>query len=170
MKEGVDDALELLHPGIVLREREPRRGPPEDRGEGRGGDRQTPLEVVDEERAAVAGHPQLAALEDLAVGSAEDGQEHPPAQPLLGRSPVDVEVIGEARARAVLEHVDPPGVLAGADPHVVGDEVDDMAHPAGAEGVCPGHEGFGTADLGVELGRIDQVVAVRAPRLGLQVR
>ena len=56
----------------------------------------------------------------------DDGDQHPASAGL----PVDVERVGVRRLLAVGQHVPPPGVLPGpGDADVVGDDVDEHAHP-----------------------------------------
>ena len=85
-------------------------------------------------------------------------------------APGDVEVGAVAGGRAVLQDVVPPGVLVGADAHVVGHGVEDLAQPGVAQGGDPGLVVLLGADLGVEAAVVDDVVAVRAAGPGLQVR
>lgn len=74
----------------------------------------------------------------------------------------------EAAGRPVLQHVPPPGVLAGADGHVIGHDVQQMPQALGAQGSTQAGVCRLAADLGVDMMRVDHVVAVRAPGRGLQ--
>src|SRR5262249_23476592 len=68
----------------------------------------------------------------------------------------------------VLQHVGPPRIFL-ADPHVIGNDVEDVPHPLFAQ---RGREGGVTglvADLGIERAMIDDVVAVLAAGPCLQV-
>jgi hypothetical protein len=88
----------------------------------------------------------------------------------LERLPVDVEDLRVARAGAVLEHVLPPPVPRARDAHVIGDDVEQVAHPMRAEGVDEAAVVLIGADLRVERRRVGDVIAVRAAWHGLQVR
>jgi hypothetical protein len=128
------------------------------------------LVVAHDEAAALAHQGELARFEHATVVVAENGHEHGVAQLRLGRLPVDVEVGRVAARGAVLEHVPPPRVVASRDRHVVGDHVDDLSEPVCTErGDQPGMR-VGAAQLGVQVGVVDDVVAMRAAGRGLEER
>ena len=99
--------------------------------------RQSDLVIPQEERPLAIFQLQLARFQDLAVLVAEDRQQDPVPQFLFDGLPVDVEVGGVRRAGAVLQHVGPPGVLAGRGAHVIGHDVEDLAHRRGRAGPRP---------------------------------
>ena len=135
-----------------------------------GRDRQRLVVVADDERAVAIGELQLLPLEHRAVLIAEDRDQDLVGQLVLHRMPVDVEEAREARARAVLEHVEPPRVRRLRDAHVVRHEVHDVPHAARVQRVDPRPVLLVGADLRVEPRRIGDVVAVRAAGHRLQIR
>ena len=74
-----------------------------------------------------------------------------------------------AGAGSVFEHVAPPRVGRGPDPHVIGDEIHDVLQPVLAQRVGERRVGLAAADLGVQLVVVADVVAVRAARLRREV-
>ena len=135
-----------------------------------GRDRQRLVVVADEERAVAIGQPQFLPLEDRAVLIAENRDQDLVGELVLHRMPFDVEEAREARARSVLEHVEPPRVRRLRDAHVVRHEVHDLAHPARVHRFYPRPVVRVGANLRVETGRVGDVVAVRAVRDRLQIR
>ncbi|GMA90330.1 hypothetical protein GCM10025869_08590 [Homoserinibacter gongjuensis] len=120
------------------------------------------------ERIAVFVIVQLIALDAERAGRrrirhrfAEHRDAHAPA----ARGPVDVE---EARVRGVLaeaQHIPPPAVGGGiADAHVVGHDVDEHPHPAGAGGAREPLEPVGAAAARIDARVVDHVIAVRGAR------
>ena len=143
----------------------------EDIGVAARGHREAAVVVLDRERPVGEGQLELAGLEDVAVGVAQDREQDLVLELRAGRGPPgDVEVRAVSRGGPVLQHVVPPGVLVRADPHVVGDGVEDLAKPALAQGGDPGLIILLGADLRVEAAVVDDVVAVGAPRPGLEIR
>ena len=83
--------------------------------------------------------------------------------------PFDVEEAREARARAVLEDVEPPRIRRLRDAHVVGHQVHDVPHAARFQRLDPAPVvGIGP-DVRVEARRIGDVVAMRAARHRLEI-
>ena len=70
--------------------------------------------------------------------------------------------MGTSAGAATAQHVPPPCVRP-ADAHVVGHDVEDQAEPVLVERPMEQHEAFLAAEL-IELGRIDDVVAVSRSR------
>ena len=95
-----------------------------------GRDRQQLVVVADDEQAVAIGELQLLALEDGAVLIAEDRDEHFVGELVLHRMPFDVEEASEARARPVLEHVEPPRIRGLGDAHVIRHDVEHVPHAA----------------------------------------
>jgi hypothetical protein len=126
--------------------------------------------VADRERPVPPLDGQLACLHDPAVVVTEHRHEHEAGQLGLGWVPVDVEVVGVAAFRPVLQDVPPPGVRPPADRHVVRHDVEHLAQPG--RGQPPGEAGVrgGPAELRVDPAVVDHVVAVPAALGGLQVR
>src|SRR5207237_8785679 len=125
--------------------------------------RQALVEVGDGETLLVEAQTNLARLERLAVRLAEDGEDD------LVALPVDVEVVHETRARAVLQHARPPGVLM-ARREMVRDDVEEESHPLPDQLFVQRVEVVVAAELRIQRGGIDDVVAVPAPLARLEDR
>ena len=132
--------------------------------------RQQGLAAADEEGAVAKLQLQFARLEDLPILLPQDRQEDAVLEFFLDGTPIDVEIGGVGRRRAVLQHVVPPGVLARRRAHVVGNDVDDQAHAAAMEGLGQFAEPFGPAQIRVELPEIHHRVAVRTAACGFSGR
>ena len=181
--------------GILVRVRRQRREPRDERlqrddvgvlGAQRGGedvdavaqdpgprarrDRQHGVEVADEEAPVLEAQLQLAAVEHGAVLVAEHGQQDLVGELGLHGPPVDVEGRGVGRGGAVFEHVQPPRVAVLRDAHVVGDDVDEQAHVAGAQRGREPLEGGLPTQLVAQAVVVGDVVAVRALRGRLEER
>ena len=77
---------------------------------------------------------------------------------------------GERRRLPVLEHVTPPRVARWIEPHMVGDEVEDQAHPALAEFRRQRIEVLVRPEFLVERVVVADVVTVRAASCRFQER
>ena len=132
-------------------------------------ERQERLVIPQEERPLAILQLQFARFEDLPILIAQDGQEDSVPQFLLDGMPIDVEVGGVRRGGAVLQHVVPPQVLGGRRAHVIGHGVQNLAHRAAVQGLDHRPIIVLAAQLGVQLRVIDDGIAVRASRAGLQV-
>ncbi len=106
--------------------------------------------------------PQLdvAVFEDHAVLLTEHGKEHPSFEIEPGGIPIYVEILGERRLSAPLENIQPPGVVATTNGHVVGDDVEDEAHPVPMQCIDEFAEFLLASELRVEPVMVDDVVAV----------
>ncbi len=71
-------------------------------------------------------------------------------------------MLGVDGPRPVSEHIHPPRIVP-AERHVVGHDVEDEPHGSVVQGVDESVEASSTAQFGVEPGRVDDVVPVRAP-------
>src|SRR3989304_2751754 len=141
--ERREDALELERLRVVGPERRERLVEPAAEGARVGArrDGQERVAVADEERTLPELERELLVLEDPAVLVAEDRQQDLVLQLRLERVPVDVEGPRGGRRGAALEDVPPPRVAVPGDPHVGRHPVQDLAHPAGAQGVGGGRGG-----------------------------
>ena len=92
-------------------------------------DRQPMFEIPAGEAAfaRVVAQLDLAALQRLAVGGAEDRQQHPAPGAVGQLLPVDVEGDRVRRGRPPFQHVEPPGIVGEMHADMVGDEVEDQA-------------------------------------------
>jgi hypothetical protein len=133
-------------------------------------DRQRLLEVTHDEGAVVVGEFQFLTFQDFPVLIAEDRDEDLVGQLVLDRMPFDVEKVREARARAVLEHIEPPRIGRFRDAHVVGHQVHHVPHAARLQRVDPAPVVGVRTDIRVEARGIGDVVAVRTAGNRLQIR
>src|SRR5206468_1008113 len=86
-----------------------------------------------------------------------------------GRFPVNIEEVGELGARAILEYIEPPHILAAADPNVVWNKIHQVPETARLHRVRPRTKVVRRAELWIQLGVICNVVAVRTSRLGAKI-
>ena len=116
----------------------------------------------------VSGHGQLGQA-GIQAGTQHRDEDATRVVPVV---PVDVEPAGEGGRRPVPQDRPPGGVLGLrlADRHVVGDDVDDEAHPGRVRGRDQAREGRLPAEVLVEPGMVDDVVAVCRARDRLQAR
>ncbi len=134
-------------------------------------ERQAVLPVEQAELAAcgVELQLQLAAVEYGAVVVAEQRQQHLALELGIERVPVDVEGVAVRGGRAVFQHVEPPAVVGAHHAHVVGHDVEDLPHAMRVQRCDEVLVIFRRADLGIERGMVDDVVAVAAARPRLEI-
>ena len=116
-------------------------GADEDGRNGGGGEGEGLAGGFDEEGGGFADELDFAGFEDFAVLVAEDRDQDLVAETGFLGVPLDVEEGGVAGAGAVFEDV-PPEAVFGADGHVVGDDVKDLAEVIFAQGLAEGFVGF----------------------------
>jgi hypothetical protein len=126
--------------------------------------------IGETETTLIVGKANLSALQHLAVLLAKGGQQHLATQVRVDRRPVDVEEVGTAGHRAVLQDVHPPSVAHVADAHVVGHHVHQQAHAALQQRLAHMVQIRLAAQLGVDARVVADVVAVHAARSGRQNR
>ncbi len=103
-------------------------------------------------------------VEDLAQRPAEDRQQHL----TVLRLPVDVEPACVRRFRALAQHLPQGAVVARCHGHVVRDDVHHQAEPVLPRGARQGPQPLLAAQLLAHATVVDDVVAVRRTRHGLQ--
>ena len=91
---------------------------------------------------------------------AQNREQHFIVQIGLERPPIDIEIGCVKRARSIFEHVLPPSILRIVDPHVIGDEIDNLSHAVSVELGNPSIIILARPDRGIELVVIGNVVAV----------
>src|ERR1700733_3509658 len=89
---------------------------------------------------------------------------------LFQRLPIDVKEAGVEGRLAILQHVEPPRVIAAHDAHVIGNYIEDQSHAMFMKGRDKSIEVLGAADLRVERIVVDNVVAMHASGTGLETR
>jgi len=109
-------------------------------------------------------------LENLAVGTTKDRQQHAGMASVRQRIPVDVKRHGIRGLLSPFEHVEPPQIVSVADAHMVGHEIEDQFEVISFQRGAQTGEAFLSAELGIDLVVIDDVVAVRAARPRLEKR
>ncbi len=90
-------------------------------------------------------------------------------QLLLDRPPVDIKKGRIGRSLSVFQDINPPVVVA-ADTHVIWHQVQDLAHSVMVECLNEMDEVFPGTDLGVQFAVVCDVITMRTPRTGLQIR
>jgi hypothetical protein len=123
-------------------------------------DREAVLPMPDAEAplVRVEGELELALLQGLPVGAAEEGHDEPAVG--AGALPVDVEGIRMGRQPPPFEHGEPPGVVLAAHAHVVGHDVEQELEPMGLQGLREAAEALLAPEFRIDGGVIDDVVAV----------
>jgi hypothetical protein len=112
---------------------------------------------------------KLAVLEDLSELVAEHWEQNFACQFRVKGIPVDIEESSKGRAAAILENVHPPAVACLTDAHMIGNDIEQMAHFSIAKfGGEPGMIVF-TAEVGIEAVVIGNVIAMQAPGSCLKV-
>src|SRR5229473_2145172 len=132
------------------------------------GNREGAIVIAQHQRAIHEGESELAPLEHNPVLIAEDREENLVLQLFCDRVPIDVEVLGVERSGAIFEHVVPPGIAA-IDPHVVGNEIEQLAQAPRLERGTERGVLLRGADLRIESVVVYHVVPVRAARRRLEV-
>ncbi len=127
------------------------------------------VEVANRESAGFVAKYEVSRFEHLAVGLAEEAQQDPVAQLDLARPPIDIEESRMTGAGAIFEDVVPPFVLIADDAHVVGNDVEDLAHAVGMQGLDPGFIVRLGADFRIEGLVIGDIVAVLAAGPGFEI-
>src|ERR1700688_3757286 len=92
--------------------------------------RKDPVVVGEVKASFLEPEMKIAAFEYSPVLVAENRKQHLVVQSLFQRIPVDVKKLRESRAGAVLQDIHPPFILWINDPHMVGDEINDLTHGA----------------------------------------
>ncbi len=105
-----------------------RRSPADQFVQRPGRQRRLVLVVAHRERPLAVPDPQFSRFQDAAVVVAENGHQHVGRQLPLGGIPVDVEIGGVAARWSVFEDVPPPRVRPAVDGHVIGHDVEQLAH------------------------------------------
>ena len=128
------------------------------------------IEHTELARLVVVAEIELAAQQYVAVLIAQDRNEHLVFELGRNRLPVDVEIVGVRGSLTVLEHVEPPLVVAAHDADVIRHDVEDVSHAVLGKHAAQRRVIVGVTELGIQRGVIDDVVAVCTVRSGFQVR
>ncbi len=110
----------------------------------------------------------LTLLERHAVVAAEERQQQLPGQQWVAGVPLDVEERCIRAAPSPGQQALPPGVVGTAHGHVVGHRVEDQPHAMLAQGGNQALQRGLAAQLRVDAGRIDYVVAMARASAGLE--
>ena len=93
---------------------------------------------------------QLSAFEHSAVVIVQHRDQDLPMQFFFQRPPVDVEKARVRGSLSILQHVHPPRVVASHHRHVIGDDIENQAHPMFVQNFDESIEILGTADLRIQ--------------------
>ncbi len=124
---------------------------------------------MDHEAAILEGKHQLTPFQHHSELISEDRKQNLSRQRLLEGVPVDVEEGSVGRGRAIFEDVHPPAVARLSDPHVVGDDVEDVAERVRAQRRRQGVVVGLLTQFGIQVRMIGNVIPVHAPRPRLQI-
>ncbi len=127
-----------------------------------GADREAVLVVLDKEAALGRVKPQgqVAALQGLTVIAAEEGHQQLALEQRVGGVPLDIEEFAVRAQAPPFQQIQPPGVIAATDGHVVGHDIQNQPHLMGAQGRHQATQGGFAAQFRVDGGRVDHVVAM----------
>ncbi|RMS12533.1 hypothetical protein ALP75_203718 [Pseudomonas syringae pv. actinidiae] len=130
------------------------------------------LIVLDVKRAALGVEAQgdFSGLQHGAVITAQKRQQQLAFQQRVRGIPLDVEEVCVRAATSPFQQVQPPRVIGAADGHVVGHDVEDQAHAVFAQGRYQAQQGRFAAQLRVDDGRVDHIVAMHGASAGLEQR
>ncbi len=131
-------------------------------------ERQALIEIFDVKFAVTADQPEMSCLKLGAVLIAQDGQQKLVAQLRLQRLPVKIKKFRKLRCAAVGQHVPPPRVCAQADSHVVGHNIQHLAHAVILELIYQLLQLFIAADFRIELVVVSNVITMLAAGSGLE--
>ena len=135
-------------------------------------ERETMLLIAEDAELAMLGveaELECAALERIPVLRIENRNQHLALQFGFDRVPGDVKELGVNRGFAIFEDVEPPGAVTSHHAHMIGHDIEDLAHPVPVQF---GHEMFvvfGAANFRIEGIVIDDVVAMQTARPRPQV-
>ncbi len=101
-----------------------------------GADRKMVLVVLDKKTALarIEAQGQRAALQGFAVVVAEKGQQQLALEQRVRRVPLDIEEFAVGAQAPPFQEVQPPGVVAAANRHMVGHDVQNQPHVVRAQG------------------------------------
>src|ERR1700686_1760535 len=111
---------------------------------------------------------QFTTLQHGSVMIAEYGDQHLSMELFFERLPVDVKEIGVRGRLSILQHIEPPGVIAAHNAHVIGNDVENQSHAAVMQGGHKMVEFFSRANLRIKRVVIDDIVSVHAAGTSLQ--
>src|SRR5262249_32045467 len=111
---------------------------------------------------------ELPPLEHDSVLVAEHRKQHLVLQLLLDRVPVDIEVLGVDRRRTILQNVVPQRVST-VDPHVVGNEIEQLSQSSRAQRGAERVVLLGGADLRIQAVMINHVITVPTAGGGTEI-
>ena len=137
-----------------------------------GRDRQPMLEVPGREAAfvGIVAQLDLAFFQRFAVGRAEDRQQHAAAGAVRQDVPVDIERDRMRRGRTPFQHVEPPGIVGEMHADMVGHEIENQTEIVLLQRRAQSLEAGLAAELRIDLGVVDDVIAVGAALARLHER
>ena len=94
--------------------------------------------------------------------SREHGDQNFALQFVFNRIPIDIEEVCVVGGLSILEHIKPPSIVAAHDPHVVGNDVEDLAHAMAVQFLNEIFVILWTTNFRVQRIVVDDVVAVQA--------
>ncbi|MNF87912.1 hypothetical protein D3C84_703910 [compost metagenome] len=103
---------------------------------------------------------QGAVLQRHAIVAAEEWQQELTLHQRIGRMPLDVEKFAVRAQPAPFQQVQPPGIIAATDGHVVGDNVEDQPHVLLTQRADQTAQRRFAAQFRVDRGGVHHVIAV----------
>ena len=154
--EGRDDALEFLDAGVLVAHgcNEFVQAMREDHPAGLRRDRQLIVVIMDPEVALGILQSNLLIFEDQTVQISENRQQDFIFQFRLDGTPVDIEEARVRGTRSVVQDIRPPRIRRARNPHVVWNDIQNLAHAMRLEGLNEDLVLLLGADFRIEPGRI----------------
>ena len=124
----------------------------------------------DYEVTALVAYLKLAGRKQDAILIRQNRQQHHVVKAAFRRFPINVEERGKQTGRPILQNVPPPWILPAGDRHVIGDDIQQLAHAVALDRGAHPRVTERSAQLFVGAGMIDNVIAVGAARRSLKIR
>ncbi|MNQ77293.1 hypothetical protein D3C85_921540 [compost metagenome] len=114
-------------------------------------------------RLGIEAQGQGAVLQGNAIVAAQEWQQQLAFHQRIGGMPLNVEELAVGAKAPPFQQVQPPGIVATADRHVVGDDVEDQPHVLPAQCRDQSTQRRFAAQFRVDRGRVHHVVAMHGP-------
>src|SRR6266853_3055923 len=111
---------------------------------------------------------QFAALQHGPVVIVQNRNQHLSMKFLFQWLPIDVKEIGVDRSLSILEHIEPPGVIAAHYSHVIGNDIKNQPHASLMKRGDEAVEIFRRANLRIEGVVVDDIVPVHTAGTSLK--
>ena len=101
---------------------------------------------------------EIAACHNIGIRTTEEWCQYFPGH--TGRTPIDIEELCVGAVPSMLENVEPPVVIISTHRHVIRYDINDNSKASGAKRFDQRPKGVFAAQFGIDLCRIDNIVAM----------